>query len=66
MKYAAYLLTMVFILSPGAAEGVTSPISVDVKEGKSVYAPVNPPINLFEEARLQEHDQNATRRGGQK
>lgn len=64
MKRAAYLLTMVFIVSLGAEEGVIkSPISVHVKEGKSVYTPVNPPITLGEEARIQEHDQNATRHG---
>ena len=65
MKRAAYLLTMVFIVSLGAEEGIKSPISVHVKEGKSVYAPVNPPINLSEEARIQERDQNATRHGAQ-
>jgi hypothetical protein len=63
MNRATYLLTMVFIVSLGAEEGVKSPMSVDVKEGKSVYAPVKPPIDLSEEARIQERDQNATRHG---
>lgn len=66
MNRAAYLLIMVFIISLGAEEGVKSPASVDTSEGKSVYVPVNPPINLSEEARIQAEDQNATRHGLQK
>lgn len=65
MNPAASLLTMAFIVALGADEGVKSPVSAHAKEGKSVYVPVSPPINLFEEAHLQERDQNGTRHGAQ-
>lgn len=60
MNRAASLLVIVFIVSLGAEEREKSPMSEDVKEGKSVYAPVNHSINVDEEMRIQELDQNAT------
>jgi homoserine acetyltransferase len=57
---------MVIIISLGADEGVKSPVSVHAEEGKSVYIPVQPPIDIHEEIRIQERDQNATRNGFQK
>lgn len=60
MNRAASLLLIVFIVSLGAEEREKSPVSVDAKEGKSVYAPLKPPIDFYEEVRIQELDQNAT------
>jgi hypothetical protein len=57
---------MVIIISLGADEGVKSPASVHAAEGKSVYVPVQPPIDIHEEMRIQERDQNVTRNGSQK
>ena len=59
-------LLMVIIISLGADEGVKSPVSVHAEEGKSVYIPVQPPIDIHEEMRIQERDQNVTRNGSQK
>jgi hypothetical protein len=64
MNRSAFLL-MVLIISLGADERVKSPVSLHAAEGKSVYTPVKLPINLSEEARIQERDQNATRHGAQ-
>jgi len=65
MNRSAFLL-MVIIISMGAAEGVKSPVYVHAAEGKSVYIPLRPPIDVREEMRLQERDQNVTRPGFQK
>lgn len=64
MNRVAFLL-VVFIVSLNAEEGIKSPVSVHTTEGKSVYIPVNPPVNLFEESSIQEYDQNVTRHGSQ-
>jgi hypothetical protein len=65
MNRSAFLL-MAIIISLSADEGVKSPVSVHATEGKSVYVPVQPPIDIHEEIRIQERDQNATRHGSQK
>jgi hypothetical protein len=65
MKYGAFLLVAI-IISLGADEGVKSPVPVHTAEGKSVYIPVQPPVDIREEIRIQERDQNATRPGTQK
>lgn len=59
MRYGAFLLiAMTLFLS--ADQGVKSPVSLDVSEGKKVYVPLKPPIDLRAESRIQERDQNAT------
>lgn len=65
MKYGAFLLISV-ALSLSAEQGVKSPVSLDVSEGKKVYVPLKPPIDLREESHIQERDQNMTLHGGQK
>jgi hypothetical protein len=65
MKYGAFLLISI-ALSLSADQGVKSPVSLEVSEGKSVYVPLKLPIDLREESRIQEYDQNATHLGGQK
>lgn len=60
MKRVTYLLSMLFIVSQGAEEGIRSPISVDTLEGKSVYIPAVTPVNLLDEKKLQKEDQNST------
>jgi homoserine acetyltransferase len=57
---------MAIIISLGADEGVKSPVSIHTAEGKSVYTPVQPPVDVREEIRIQERDQNATYHGSQK
>ncbi|MBV5321536.1 MAG: hypothetical protein JZU62_07610 [Sulfuricurvum sp.] len=63
MKYGAFLLISI-ALSLSADQGAKSPVSADGAEGKSVYVPLNPPIDLREESRVQERDQNTTRPEG--
>lgn len=65
MNRLAFLLVAI-IISLGADEGVKSPVSVHATEGKSVYVPVQPPIDIHEEIRIQERDQNVTRNGFKK
>ena len=64
MNRAAFFLSA-FLVSLGADEGVKSPVSIQVAEGKSVYVPVKLPIDLSKEAQIQERDQNPTRHGFQ-
>lgn len=64
MKHTAFLL--IFIALSLSAGGVKPVLSSGVQEGKPVYVPIKPPIDLREESRVQEHDQNATHLGGQK
>jgi len=66
MNRTAYLLAMIFIVSLGAQEGAQSPVSVHVKEGKSVYVPIAKPVNLYEEVSIQKEDQNTTKLGNAK
>lgn len=61
MKYGAFLLIAI-ALSLSADQGVKSAVSLDSTEGKSVYVPLKPPIDPREESRIQERDQNATRK----
>lgn len=65
MKCAACLF-FVCIASLGADGKPVSPVSPNVIEGKSVYKPLNSPVNLAEEARIQKNDQNSSRNGFQK
>lgn len=65
MNRSAFLL-IVIMTSLGAEEGMKSPVSVHTTEGKSVYIPIQPPIDVREEIRIQERDQNVTRNGRQK
>lgn len=65
MNRSAFLL-IVIMTSLGADEGMKSPVSVHVREGKSVYIPIQPPIDVRAEIRIQESDQNVTRNGRQK
>jgi hypothetical protein len=65
MKYGAFLLITI-ALSLSAEQGAKSVLSSDVSEGKTVYIPIKPPIDLREESRIQERDQNATYHGGKK
>ncbi|MCX6061701.1 MAG: hypothetical protein NT103_05580 [Campylobacterales bacterium] len=65
MNRSAFLL-VVTIISLNADEGVKSPISVHAREGKSVYIPIQPPIDVREEVRIQERDQNTTYHDSQK
>lgn len=64
MNRAAFLL-MGLIVSIGAAQGGMSAVSTEAKEGKNVYVPLVPPIDLQEEGRIQERDQNMTRQSTQ-
>lgn len=63
MKYGAFLLISI-ALSLSANQGAKSAVSQDVAEGKIVYVPLKPPIDLREESRIQERDQNTTRPWG--
>ncbi|MDD2369850.1 MAG: hypothetical protein PHQ90_11145 [Sulfuricurvum sp.] len=65
MKYGAFLL-IIMALSLSAEKGVKSAVASDVSEGKTVYVPIKAPIDLREEVRIQERDQNMTLHGGQK
>ena len=64
MKHKAFLL--IFIALSLSAEGVKPVLSSGVQEGKAVYVPLKLPIDLRDESRIQEHDQNATHLGGEK
>ncbi|MFA6197449.1 MAG: hypothetical protein WC656_12515 [Sulfurimonas sp.] len=66
MNYTVLLLIIGFIISLNAEEKVKSPISTHVKEGKSVYTPINPQVNLSQEVNIQERDQNTTYHGTKK
>lgn len=62
------LLTLFMMtLSVYAAFGMESednkPSSPQAQEGKAVYAPINPAIDLYEEYSIQKSDQNSTGHG---
>lgn len=65
MSRAASLF-FVCIASLGADGKPASPVSPNVAEGKSVYKPLNSSVNLAEEARIQQRDQNSSRSGFRK
>ncbi len=65
MKYGAFLL-MAIALFLSADEGAKSVVSLDVLEGKKVYVPIKPPIDLSKEVYIQEDDQNTTHHGSKK
>jgi len=63
MKYIIGLIMLLIGVLLSANVQVKSPISSDAQEGKSVYAPIRPWLNLQDEVQIQQDDQNATMRG---
>lgn len=64
MSRAVFLLIML-IASIGAEERGITAVSEDAKEGKNLYAPLVPPVDLEKERQIQERDQNTTRQSSQ-
>lgn len=60
-RIAGLLILLLALLS--AEEKYKSPVSSSVKEGKNLYVPIRDHVNLSEEIRIQQNDQNSTRRG---
>jgi len=60
------MVSMLFLWSAilYGAKASLSPVSVNAKEGKSVYIPLAKPIDVREEGLIQQRDQNRSRAGG--
>lgn len=61
MKYGAFLFVVLAIWLH--ADQRNKPLNPDT-EGKKLYRPIAPQIDLREESKVQEQDQNATHLGG--
>ena len=61
MKYGTFLFAVIAIWL-SADEG--NKLLKSEVEGKTLYRPIAPPIDLREESKVQEQDQNATHLGG--
>lgn len=65
MKLVIFL-TLLCSTAINAENTIQSPVSTNATEGKNLYIPPNPPVNLNEEIRIQKEDQNSTQHGGAK
>ncbi|MFA6187935.1 MAG: hypothetical protein WC680_01515 [Sulfuricurvum sp.] len=66
MKCFIGLMMLLIGVLLSADEHVKSPASFDMKEGKSVYAPIRSSVNFQNEVQIQQNDQNATMQGAGK
>lgn len=57
-------LSWMFAVGCSAAENL--PMISETSEGKSVYIPMSPSVDLVKERNIQKEDQNATKHGGAK
>ncbi len=65
MKLVIFLM-LLCSAAINAENKIQSPVSTKGTEGKNLYIPLNPPVNLNEEIRIQKEDQNSTQHGGAK
>lgn len=63
MKQILVTLSFCFICAH-ATKQAQPPFLKSTKDGKSVYVPVAPSVDVNKEMRLQQEDQNQTKRGG--
>lgn len=59
-----YWIAFLCLISLAILNADNTPASSQSSDGKTVYAPIANPILVDDEARIQQDDQNQTRRGG--
>ncbi len=57
------ILSLFFVMTIGYFAAEHLPMSPKISEGKTVYAPVAKPVNVFEEVHVQKEDHNSTGHG---
>ncbi|MFA5427327.1 MAG: hypothetical protein WC279_03860 [Sulfurimonas sp.] len=60
------ILSLSLVMAIGFFAAENLPMSPKVSEGKSVYTPTAPSVNIFEERNIQKQDQNSTKHSGTK
>ncbi len=59
-----YWIAFLCLISLAILNAENTPASANTSDGKTVYVPIANPIPMDDEARIQQEDQNQTRRGG--
>lgn len=63
LLFALFIITLCVYTAFGMGSEDNKPSSPQAQEGKVVYVPINPAVNLYEEYSIQKFDQNSTGHG---
>lgn len=61
--FALFMVTLSIYTAFGMGDEYHQPSSLQAQEGKAVYAPINPAVNVMDEQKIQQNDQNVTGQG---
>lgn len=61
--FFALLLIGAGVLTAFGVEDEIGPSSAKAQEGKVIYTPISPAVNLMDESKIQQEDQNSTGHG---
>lgn len=63
LLFRLFMMTLSVYTAFGMGNEDNKPSSPQAQEGQSVYIPINPAVNLYEEYSIQKSDQNTTGHG---
>lgn len=63
LLFALFMITLGSYTAFGIGDEYHEPSSPKAQEGKVIYVPINPAVNVLDEQKIQKDDQNVTGHG---